>query len=131
MKGRNTRVLVLEPIDLVLQWFKYSQKSFYSSRLLFVYKKALIPVFWLQYNLCEFTARIHKFKRLFRKPNCGFNRQLSDLQIKIWLRFDIGNSIDTHSFNREISYLHPISGNALIFKTNISTTVERAIFKRL
>ena len=37
-------------------------KSLYIRELLYQY---LIPVFRLQYNLYEFTIRMHKFNRLF------------------------------------------------------------------
>ena len=46
-----------------------SVNNFDDLQIYFMYQKALVrtftPAFWLQNNLCEFTAREHKLKSYF------------------------------------------------------------------
>ena len=49
--------------------YKFTIYILNSQRKMFVYQKSLLRIFhtgfWLQNNLCEFTAAGHKFKRWF------------------------------------------------------------------
>jgi hypothetical protein len=59
------------------------------------YQKALISVFQLQNNLCEFTTSKHKYDSLF----CIENQILSIYGIQNQTRFGMANSLDTLSFD--------------------------------